>query len=278
MKKSILIACIGFAALVAVGFRQADQTTPEATLKSFITAIAAADLKAAAGMVKGGKADFDYSWMTGEFKKRPFKLELLDLKAAVEGEKATASFKLRLTADQSGQPPDQSETIRLERVGAAWLIVPSASAGDKLSLGALAFILTNPSVLIEQARGAAQTTVCLSNLKQASLALIMLSADHDDVFKVKADSWKKAVMPYTKNEAIFHCPVDKSGAVSYSINPYIVGKSPVQIGVPAETVLVYEGRKLKLDFRHGGRACVAFADGHVKMFTAEQAKTLRWKP
>ena len=47
---------------------------------------------------------------------------------------------------------------------------------------------------------------------------------------------------------------------------------------PAETVMIYEGKNGKLDFRHNGRATVGFADGHVKLTDAEGAKKLRWKP
>jgi len=47
---------------------------------------------------------------------------------------------------------------------------------------------------------------------------------------------------------------------------------------PQITVLFYEGANGKLNFRHNGKAAVAFADCHVKLIDAAAAKDLRWKP
>ena len=42
--------------------------------------------------------------------------------------------------------------------------------------------------------------------------------------------------------------------------------------------MIYEGANGKLVFRHDGKACIGFADGHAKLVTAEGAKKLRWTP
>jgi prepilin-type processing-associated H-X9-DG protein len=41
--------------------------------------------------------------------------------------------------------------------------------------------------------------------------------------------------------------------------------------------MLYEGKDGKLNFKHDGKAAVAFADGHAKLVTEEEAKTLIWK-
>ena len=277
MRNRVVFALFAMAAFAVVGFRQADQSTPQATVKAFAAAIEACDFKAAAKLVKGGKTDYDFSALEKNFKEMSLKIEIQDYKDDVKGDKATATYKLLVT--RAGKPePAEPDSVQLERVGGSWLLVPLATMDPKSPFGGLATMLSNPQIVVTQSRNAAATAACLSNLKQISTAFLMLSNDNDDVFKCKADGWKKTIMPYIKSEAIFHCTDDKSGGVSYSVNPNVLGKKSTAIQWPAETVLVYEGHNMKLDFRHAGKACVAYVDGHVKTVTPEQAKKLRWKP
>lgn len=128
------------------------------------------------------------------------------------------------------------------------------------------------------ARSRERQVACISNVKLVALAALMLNQDRKEKFALKAASYKKSLMPYTKNKQIFHCPEDKSGAVSYSFNRNLEGISLYKIDKPAETVMIYEGKNQKLAFRHNGGANVGFVDGHVKWIPKEKAKTLRWKP
>ncbi len=68
-----------------------------------------------------------------------------------------------------------------------------------------------------QARDKARQTACLSNMKQASLAVIMYQQDYDETFPLTTQevlgetynydmSWVKAVQPYSKNLQMFVCP------------------------------------------------------------------------
>jgi prepilin-type N-terminal cleavage/methylation domain-containing protein/prepilin-type processing-associated H-X9-DG protein len=77
-----------------------------------------------------------------------------------------------------------------------------------------------------QARDKARQTACLSNMKQASLAIIMYQQDYDESFPLDDQeylgevynydmSWTKAVQPYVKNLAMFVCP---NGAFDSSID------------------------------------------------------------
>jgi prepilin-type N-terminal cleavage/methylation domain-containing protein len=90
-----------------------------------------------------------------------------------------------------------------------------------------------------QAKAAAKQSVCLSNVKQNDLAILMYMNDYDDTFpqgepnvfgywnlgytgwqwpcgsgEVDCVEWGNAVLPYTKNQGIFACP---SATMS---NPY----------------------------------------------------------
>ncbi len=77
-----------------------------------------------------------------------------------------------------------------------------------------------------QARDKARQTTCLSNMKQASLAVVMYQQDYDETFplddqeftgeKYNYDmSWVKSVQPYVKNLAMFSCP---NGAYDPSVD------------------------------------------------------------
>ena len=93
-----------------------------------------------------------------------------------------------------------------------------------------------------------------------------------------------------ENDSIFFCPDDKRfpdiGAIikttqdvsSYSLNPYFEGGGPSTKKSSADVILLYEGKDGVLNFRHDGKACVAFVDGHVEAVSQEAAKSLRWKP
>lgn len=75
-----------------------------------------------------------------------------------------------------------------------------------------------------KARAKAQQTVCLSNLKQLGLAILMYASDYDEMLPRDFSgpggihdpsenmefNWNN-IMPYVKNEQIFQCPVEPVG-------------------------------------------------------------------
>lgn len=250
--------------------------SPEEAVTAFVTAWNAQDLNKAAGMVVGGKPAADFAnikkllpptWMT---------VTLTNVKSEATGDKAKVSYHVKI--DGPHNVPEKDETIDLVKVDDNWLIVPSGvEGGDNSYLPTLAALTTNPPVF-EQANKAAKQAACLSNLKQLALGAIMLATDYDDKFKIDLSHVKAALHPYLKNDDLWYCPSVGKSQVAYTFNPSLANKSETAIEDPAKTVLIYEGSKGKLDFRHNGRAGVAFADGHAKMIDAEQAKALRWKP
>lgn len=128
----------------------------------------------------------------------------------------------------------------------------------------------------------------------------------DEKLKALLDqNWQKALYPYAKTPVIFFCPlrVELLGAETpetaarrarhdklmadfgmakagepYALNENLVGLKQLDIAKPSQTVLLYEGRDAKLDFRHDGKANVAFCDGHVVAVGPEEAKKLIWNP
>lgn len=278
MKLKMLVAACAAFAVSALSFADVDRSTPENTIRSFIKCLQTSDYDGMLACVKGSKRNAE---MEQELKKsggQVPEIEVTVTDVVINGSAATAKVTLRESKNQENG--DRTEDhLSLEKVGENWLIVPKMKEPRGAAfIDMVASMLVSTDNPFASAKAAAKKTVCLSNIKQLATAFMILACDYDDIIKVRADSWKKAVMPYVKNDAIFHCPLDPAGIVSYSINPLMAGFSTVKVKDPAKTVLLYEGSKGKLNFVHGGFAAVAYADGHAKMVNAEQAKKLIWKP
>lgn len=132
--------------------------------------------------------------------------------------------------------------------------------------------------ILQAARPISPATACLSNLKQSSLALILYAGDENDRFAPR-DHWMDASYPYTKTEAIWHCPTVPKGAYGYAFNGALSGaKAPKDA---ASTPLVYDSvnpirnasdlvASLPLPGRHKGKNNVGYADGHARTVPARR--------
>jgi prepilin-type processing-associated H-X9-DG protein len=262
----LLIACS------SVGLAQ----TPESTVQKFADAISKRDIEGAAKFVVGGKPAAELVAAARSAKDWPT-LNLSNFSTKLQGDEATVTYDLS-AAGFSGID-DHNENVTLVHSGADWLIkAPTTEPqNNRTIIPMLAYMFTHPQGLAK-AKAAAKSTACLSNVKQVALGCIMYASDTDDVLKFGASNWTDKIYPYMKNKAILTCPEDAKGVVSYSINPKIVGKNLAKIKRPADTVMLYEGKGGKLNFRHSGRAAVAFCDGHAKLINAQQAKSLIWNP
>ncbi len=106
----------------------------------------------------------------------------------------------------------------------------------------------------------------------------MYVQDYDEVFPRKKAPYNRVIFPYVKNNAVFQCPLDAKGTISYVMNPNMQGATLAALKFPAQTVLFYEGKNMQFAFRHSGRAAVTFTDGHAKLLTPEDAKNVFWYP
>jgi prepilin-type processing-associated H-X9-DG protein len=100
---------------------------------------------------------------------------------------------------------------------------------------------------------------------------------NQDRFNFDANTWKTAVSPYVADPNAFNCPVVHSGE-AYSFNSALFGANSMAVTEPANTVMIYEGKDQKLDFRHEGMAVVAYVDGHVRAISEYSAQKLKWTP
>jgi prepilin-type processing-associated H-X9-DG protein len=251
--------------------------TPEATLTGIVQAWNAKDLKGVARRVVGARPNPDHMSFLQDVGREWPRLTVDRPQVQRNGATATLSYTISMATGQRTERQLDKVTMRLE--GGNWKVVPVASmakAERPPIVGTLAYMVANPGAMVE-ARKAAKSTVCLSNLKQVALGFMMFAADNDDKLSLTASSMRSKVSPYLKNEALWKCP-ENPGKASYSFNSNLAGKSLAHVSRPAETVLLYEGQSGKPTFRHDGRAAIAFADGHARLLTPEQAKSLRWKP
>jgi prepilin-type processing-associated H-X9-DG protein len=214
-------------------------------------------------------------------KKDPATFTLSDAKSMITG--TTANVTAKVTVKAASQPKsDTFDTdVNLVNAEGGWQIVPRSpeelKKGNDDLVNLIAYSLTDPKVF-GKARDSARAVSCLSNVKQISLGAMMFVQDWDEVFKLKAETYKKSLMPYLKNASIFTCPSDTAGATSYSFNANLAGVKLAKVKSPAETIMIYESKNGKLNFRHEGKAAVGFADGHAKLVDAAAAKKLRWMP
>jgi prepilin-type processing-associated H-X9-DG protein len=124
----------------------------------------------------------------------------------------------------------------------------------------------------------AQGISCLSNAKQLGLGVLMYVQDYDERFPRKSDSFKSPILPYVKNEDIFRCVLDAKGVLSYRFNLRLANLSLAAIERPADTILLYEGKNEKPEYRHNGRAAIVLADGHAKLMTPAEVARCTWYP
>lgn len=128
-----------------------------------------------------------------------------------------------------------------------------------------------------QAKESAQAAVCLSNLKQLSLGMIVYSSDHDDRLP-SARNWHDATLPNMKSSSVHQCPKSESKDANrsdYAMNRDLSRANLEKLDNPETTIMLFEAAGAgKNKFGsvemmpdpswHGSRGnAVAYADGHV---------------
>jgi prepilin-type processing-associated H-X9-DG protein len=277
---SVLLLCVGCQPSGGgLGASASISDKPEDAVKGFIAAVNAKDDKAAQSFVFMNGATV----IPDVLKQFPITFEASDYKATMtEPYLADVAFNLKTSSEGSapgmnGEGPDH---VSLVAVGGKWKILPAmlAAPGSTSRMSLSSFVaLMGMSQVFGQAKKAAEATSSLSNAKQLAMATLMYCGDSDEVFPL-ATNTVDGIMPYMKNRDLLTSPGDPKGSISYSFNDAVLGKSMTGVVYPATTVLLYEGKDRKLNFAHDGKAAVAFCDGHAKLYTEEEAKTLNWDP
>jgi hypothetical protein len=110
----------------------------------------------------------------------------------------------------------------------------------------------------EAGEAAADEGTSLGNLKQLGTALLMYVQDYDEILPPMqdAETAKKVLQPYVKNETIFVNPDTKE---PYQPNSILSKKKLAHMTAPAEMVTFYEATPAA-----DGTRGVVFLDGHAK--------------
>ena len=157
----------------------------------------------------------------------------------------------------------------------AWRIVPPSFETlrnrSPLALSNVAYHGSQREGTLTQLRA----RISISRLKHVALGAIQLSQDYDQQLAFQNEFWRDATRPYLQNDAILLIPGTQT---PYTFNDNLSDKSLAAVRSPAQTVLFYEGETEKPTFRYDGKAAICFTDGHVKLVSPEEAKSLIWKP
>ncbi|MDP2896554.1 MAG: DUF3352 domain-containing protein [bacterium] len=139
----------------------------------------------------------------------------------------------------------------------------SDSGGAEQILAQMAVMYVLPK--LASARGRAQETACLSNLRQLSVACMMYANDHDDVLPSKLSDLHPEYVPGTD---VFLCPIHRSGKAVKKVvdidadSDYelrLPGQKLGEVKDPGRTVMIWEKQ-----LNHRGERNTAFVDGHVE--------------
>lgn len=264
--------------LVSAAAIGAAQSTPEAALRGFVDAWNRKDLRAASTFVYGGKYDDRMALSMANASRDGWPhIAISNVKVDLQRGSATLSFTSLVTMPRQ-RDERQSDHVDARRAGSAWKLVPGEEPrGADAPIRSLSYMFAHPELVV-RAHGAAKATMSLSKVKQLGTAVLMFSGDNHDRIAFTAAGARRALRPYLKSEELWTAPDDPKGTMSYHFNPAMLGRSLSAVAAPAETVLLYEGKDGKLNFRYRGRAAVCFADGHAKLINRATATRLRWKP
>jgi prepilin-type processing-associated H-X9-DG protein len=270
----IALPFLAIAAMVAAGQTSG---TPEQTVRAFLSALDKADVKAASRLVENAKATDKLTQFEEMFQKGKMRFEVANMASTVTGNTAKVSFDLAVHSNgRAKKTPRQTISLRRSN-GGVWRIVPPdrvVGPGKGQEMAAFAGMIANPSGAFKQATETGKSTRCLNNMSQVALACILYAADHNDRLTLSSSDFKSKVSPYVRNPSVFTCEASRK---PYAFNDKLTGRKRSSIKNAARVVLAYEGARGVLDFRHEGKAAVAFVDGHCVFVTPKQAKLLVWK-
>ena len=133
------------------------------------------------------------------------------------------------------------------------------------------------AIIEERAQARDAQAVCLSNLQQIGLGLMMYCQDYDETM-VSARRWPSKLDPYLRNTALFACPTAPPQAreYSYGYNARLSGIRLATVASPSETVALFESDLGRRDVAGGAEAVATspmrhnngnnwtFTDGHCK--------------
>lgn len=123
-----------------------------------------------------------------------------------------------------------------------------------------------------EAKSGQAQAACINNLKDLSTAATIYQVDHDER-NFPTASLRDHLLPYIKSPLVLNCP---STTHLYGTNSKLFSLDMAQLTEPERLVYLFDSTGATLGYVHGGKANVAFADGHVKSHASHEV--LRMTP
>jgi hypothetical protein len=123
---------------------------------------------------------------------------------------------------------------------------------------------------------AQQYALSQTRLKQTALGILIYSNDYDDFAPIK-NTWMDALLPYVKNDTLFHSPAIQAvtpNLYGYALSSTVAGQNLGAIQNPATTIMTFDSTDLTRNAtdptstlpvppRYGTNNTISYADGHV---------------
>ena len=283
------IAALSLGVLGGLKLRHAppDLSSPKATVRSFVAGINAGDGEKAAGCVKTSQPNDGLQ----DFKYLPnLNFQISDIAEETEGNNSRVAVEFSST--RSEKPATEADFLTLEKIGDEWKIVPNlklieeipiqkdgdATLQHPLSLFAVVFASTEATrAMLSVIKVRTQANTSLSNSHKIATAMMMYVQDFDETMPYPSKNYASLVSPYVKDRTIFHAPAAPADEkVSYTFNKNLQGLSLAEFDKPEKTVMLYEGRGAKPEYRYEGKTVIAFVDGHCRTMTPAEVAKLNW--
>ena len=162
----------------------------------------------------------------------------------------------------------RSPTNRLSTGEHLW--IPMKMNSEKWGID----ILTVQKLAFAKSREQSLRSICISNLKQIGLALMMYASDHKDKFP---EDIRELYPDYISTGTVLKCPGDKTIPDTQKVEPdtpisytYVKGLSRKDSN-PSKMIILYDSSP---DYHEGEGRNVLFIDGHVAWMPEEQFQKL----
>jgi len=141
--------------------------------------------------------------------------------------------------------------------------------------------------VFSRARATARKAICLTNVKQVSLGLLMYTSDWNDICPNSAN-WCETVDEYIKNRDALVCPDARNHDCGYAYNAALSDLHLSAVDDPADTVALFESDRgwnaaggselLPMEPRHLGGDNFGYLDGHATWVSRNPAADMPGGP
>ncbi len=147
-------------------------------------------------------------------------------------------------------------------------------AGLFAVLGMCALLAAIMFPVFSRAKGKARQTVCLSNVKQVMISMLMYADDHDGHLP-NAWTWAEDLAEYVNNEELLQCPLAPMDPSSYAMAKRWSECKLEDIPDRSKTIIIYDAQPDGTpSFRHNDGMNAGFADGHAGWIGKKQWEEL----